>query len=254
MTLSDIHFDLIDPKDYEPEDLCKETLVLVVASTWENGGPPSNGAFLVNWLAESADDFRVGALVLKECKFAVFGVGSSSYGETFNAVARDIAAKLRKLGAREVVELEEGDVDEGDLDKVFDRWSQKIVGVLNGSLGESEPGLENYVAVSESDGDFSEEDEDDEEEGESDVVDLEDIAGKGPSRRSMVEGKANGKVNGHAGNGEKEMVTPVIRANLQKQVRKSLIQMSILLWFCFIWGGSSITVLSRFHFAQPRNL
>ncbi|KAH6796250.1 hypothetical protein C2S51_037236 [Perilla frutescens var. frutescens] len=216
LTLSNIPFDLVDAKDYEPEDLCKETLVLVVASTWENGGPPQSGSFLVNWLAESADDFRVGALVLKECKFAVFGIGSLSYGETFNAVARDITAKLRKLGARELVELEEGDVDEGDLDKVFDRWSEKIVGVLNGNSGDNEQGLENHVVVSESEGEFSDEDDDDDVE-ESDVVDLEDLAGKGPSRKSTVAAKTNGKVNGHVLNGEKEMVTPVIRANLEKQ-------------------------------------
>ncbi|XP_047982697.1 S-adenosyl-L-methionine-dependent tRNA 4-demethylwyosine synthase isoform X2 [Salvia hispanica] len=216
LTLSNIPFDLVDPKDYEPEDLCKETLVLVVASTWENGGPPQDGAFLVNWLAESAEDFRVGALVLKECRFAVFGVGSGSYGGTFNAVARDVAAKLRKLGGRELVELGEGDVDLGDLDGVFDLWSQKIVGVLNGNIEENDQGLGNYVAGSESEGEYSEED-DEEDVEESDVVDLEDIAGKGPSRRSAVEAKANGKVNGHAANGEKEMVTPVIRANLEKQ-------------------------------------
>ncbi|KAH6763623.1 flavodoxin family protein / radical SAM domain-containing protein [Perilla frutescens var. hirtella] len=215
LTLSNIPFDLVDAKDYEPEDLCKETLVLVVASTWENGGPPQNGSFLVNWLAESADDFRVGALVLKECKFSVFGIGSLSYGETFNALARDITAKLRKLGARELVELEEGDVDEGDLDKVFDRWSEKIVGVLNGNSGDNEQGLENHVVVSESEGEFS--DEDDDEVEELDVVDLEDLAGKGPSRKSTVAAKTNGKVNGHVLNGEKEMVTPVIRANLEKQ-------------------------------------
>lgn len=216
LTLSNIPFDLVDPKDYEPEDLCKETLVLVVASTWENGAPPQDGAFLVNWLAESADDFRVGALVLKECKFAIFGVGSRIYGETFNAVARDITAKLRKLGARELVELEEGDVDEGDLDEVFDRWSQKIVGILNGKLEDSERGLENYVVGSESEGEFSEEDDDEVEE--SDIVDLEDIAGKGPSRRSTAAAKANGEVNGQVPKAVKEMVTPVIRANLEKQV------------------------------------
>lgn len=171
----------------------------------------------MNWLAESAEDFRVGALVLKECRFAVFGVGSLSYGETFNVVARDVAAKLRKLGARELVELEEGDVDLGDLDGVFDRWSQKILGVLSGNLGDNEQGLENFVAVSESEGEYSEEDDEDEVE-ESDVVDLEDIAGKGPSRKSTMAAKANGNVNGHAVSGEKEMVTPVIRANLEKQV------------------------------------
>ncbi|KAL8514384.1 hypothetical protein ACS0TY_013482 [Phlomoides rotata] len=215
LTLNNIPFDLIDPNDYEPEDLCKETLVLIVASTWENGGPPQNGAFMVNWLAESADDFRVGALVLNECKYAVFGVGSRSYGETFNAVARGIRARLQKLGASELVELGEGEVDTGDLDETFDQWSERIIRALNGDLGENELHLENYVVGSESEGEFSE-DYDDEVE-ENGVVDLEDIAGKGPSRRSTAAAMANGKVNGKVLNGEKEMVTPVIRANLEKQ-------------------------------------
>ncbi|KAL3639189.1 S-adenosyl-L-methionine-dependent tRNA 4-demethylwyosine synthase [Castilleja foliolosa] len=221
LTLNDLPFDIVDPKDYEPEDLCKETLVLIVASTWENGGAPDNGAFLVNWLSESAEDFRVGALVLKECKFAVFGVGSGSYGDTYNAVARGVSEKLCKLGATEVVDLGEGDVDEGNLDEVFDGWSKKIVGVLKGNLGENGGSIDNCEVVSQSEDEYvSSEEEDDDEvgsEGESGIVDLEDIAGKGPSRRSKVEAKANGKSNGHVPNGEKEMVTPVIRANLEKQ-------------------------------------
>lgn len=197
---------------------------MIVASTWEDGGPPENGAFLVNWLAESAEDFRVGALVLKECKFAVFGVGSRSYGETYNAVARGISEKLRKLGASELVELGEGDVDEGDLDAVFDQWSKKMVGVLNGNLGENGQSFENYGVGSESEGEgeFSEEEDDDDEVeedgGDSSIVDLEDIAGKGPSRGSKMVINANGEVNGKVSNGVKEMVTPVIRANLEKQV------------------------------------
>ncbi|KAG8377786.1 hypothetical protein BUALT_Bualt08G0069900 [Buddleja alternifolia] len=219
LTLNDLLIDIVDPKDYEPEDLCKETLVIIVASTWENGEPPQNGGFLVNWLTESADDFRVGALVLKDCKYAVFGVGSRSYGETYNAVARGVSVKLRKLGANEVVELGEGDVDEGDLDEVFDGWSKKIVGALKGNVGENGGHFESCGVNSESEGEaeFSEED-DEENGGESAIVDLEDIAGKGPSRKSAVEAKANGKVNGEVVlNGKKEMVTPVIRANLEKQ-------------------------------------
>lgn len=220
--LNDLDFDLVDPQDYEPEDISKETLVLIVASTWENGGSPENGNFLVNWLAESADDFRVGALLLKNCKFAVFGIGSSSYGETFNAVARDISVKLRKLGAADLVDLGEGDVDEGNLDEVFERWSERIVGILKGNLGENKALNGNYGVGNESEGEveFSEE-EDEEEDGEGDngIVDLEDIVGKAPSRKSIVGPKTNGKVeNGEVLNGGKEMVTPVIRASLVKQV------------------------------------
>ncbi|XP_027094704.1 S-adenosyl-L-methionine-dependent tRNA 4-demethylwyosine synthase-like [Coffea arabica] len=220
LTLNNLPFDLIDPKDYEPEDLCRETLVLVIASTWENGEPPQNGAFLVNWVNESAEDFRVGAALLVKCKFAVFGVGSRAYGETFNAVGKGLSGNLRKLGAKELLEICEGDVDGGDLDKVFDGWSKKVVEALKDNWKENGVYFGNLNGV---DGEASDEeeydDEDDEEgenDGESELVDLEDIAGKGPSRRKeMVEAKANGELNGVTG--KKAMVTPVIRANLEKQ-------------------------------------
>lgn len=212
---NNLHFDLIDPQNYEPEDLFKEKLVIIIASTWEDGKPPQNAKFFANWLAESADDFRVGSLMLSECKFAVFGVGSGAYGETFNAVAKDFSRRLRDLGAKEVVGVGEGDVDGGELDGVFEEWSGRLARVLKGESVENGEVCGNGVVV-------IDESDDDEDDGgvESDIIDLEDIAGKGPSRRSLVVAQSNGKSNGENGklNGQKEMVTPVIRASLEKQV------------------------------------
>jgi tRNA wybutosine-synthesizing protein 1 len=212
---NNLHFDLIDPQNYEPEDLFKEKLVIIIASTWEDGKPPQNAKFFANWLAESADDFRVGSLMLSECKFAVFGVGSRAYGETFNAVAKDFSRRLRDLGAKEVVGVGEGDVDGGELDGVFEEWSGRLARVLKGESVENGEVCGNGVVV-------IDESDDDEDDGgvESDIIDLEDIAGKGPSRRSLVVAQSNGKLNGENGklNGQKEMVTPVIRASLEKQV------------------------------------
>lgn len=212
---NNLHFDLIDPQNYEPEDLFKEKLVIIIASTWEDGKPPQNAKFFANWLAESADDFRVGSLMLSECKFAVFGVGSRAYGETFNAVAKDFSRRLRDLGAKEVVGVGEGDVDGGELDGVFEEWSGRLARVLKGESVENGEVCGNGVVV-------IDESDDDEDDGgvESDIIDLEDIAGKGPSRRSLVVAQSNGKSNGENGklNGQKEMVTPVIRASLEKQV------------------------------------
>lgn len=211
---NNLHFDLIDPQNYEPEDLFKEKLVIIIASTWEDGKPPQNAKFFANWLAESADDFRVGSLMLSECKFAVFGVGSGAYGETFNAVAKDFSRRLRDLGAKEVVGVGEGDVDGGELDGVFEEWSGRLARVLKGESVENGEVCGNGVVV-------IDESDDDEDDGgvESDIIDLEDIAGKGPSRRSLVVAQSNGKLNGENGklNGQKEMVTPVIRASLEKQ-------------------------------------
>ncbi|KAL4649939.1 hypothetical protein ACB092_01G050500 [Castanea dentata] len=215
LAINDLAFDLVDPKDYEPEDLPKETLVLIVASTWEDGKAPASAKFFANWLAESADDFRVGSLLLSNCNFAVFGVGSGAYGATFNSVARDFSKQMRAMGAREVLPVWEGDVDSGDVDEVFDAWSVKVVGFLkHGGVVENGGG---EVLVSESDGESVADDEDSEEEegGDegSEIVDVEDIAGKAPSRKKAVAvAETNGKLNG-----KKDMVTPAIRASLEKQ-------------------------------------
>lgn len=189
---------------------------MIVVSTWEDGTPPSSGRFFGNWLSESVSDFRVGNLLLSGVKFAVFGVGSKMYDQTYNVVGREFSKGMRALGGTEVLGFCQGDVDGGQLDEVFDEWSRNVVGVLKGGV----EGNGGYVCdasdeevVDEDDDDYD----DDEEEGgegrEDGIVDLEDIAGRGPSRNFVVEvKKVNGKVNG-----EKEMVTPVIRASLVKQ-------------------------------------
>lgn len=213
LNLSGLAVDLVDPKEYEPEELHKENLVLIIASTWEDGKPPPDAGFFANWLAESADDFRVGSLLLNKCKFSVFGVGSRSYGENFNAVARDFSKRMRALGAAEVLPLYEGDVDGGDIVEVFDIWSRKLIQALKSGVS-GNGAIYDSAVVSESDSESMDESEEDvaEETDESGIVDLEDIAGKGPSRKSVAVSASNGKLDG-----EKEMVTPIIRASLEKQ-------------------------------------
>ncbi|KAH7567275.1 hypothetical protein JRO89_XS07G0042500 [Xanthoceras sorbifolium] len=216
LTSLDLPFDLVDPRNYEPEDLPKETLVLIVASTWDDGKPPEAAKFFTDWLAESANDFRVGSLLLSRCKYAVFGVGSRAYEKTFNVVARDVSKKMRELGAAEVLPVSEGDVDGGELDVVFEDWSKRVVAVLKGNEDDhvGNVSVESVVGMESDDfDDGDDDDDDDDEEVESEMVDLEDIAGKGPSRRSMNVAETNGKVK----DGKKDMVTPVIRASLEKQ-------------------------------------
>ncbi|KAL4180588.1 hypothetical protein AMTRI_Chr13g92820 [Amborella trichopoda] len=254
-------FELVDPSRYEPEDLPKENLVVIVASTWEDGKPPRNSQFLAQWLHESSNDFRVGSTLLTSCKFAVYGVGSSSYGpKTFNKVARVFSHQMEALGAIEILPLCKGDVDTGDLDQSFNHWCIQIIDRLSGlgdrlsssnlrsievassSKGEDEEEKASDGIEEDSDDDkennasdgFEEDSDDDKEnnDGES-VVDLEDIAGKGPSREPPQNGKVGrrrksfGKTQAdvkplssmnRVENGERrEMVTPVIRANLEKQ-------------------------------------
>ncbi|XP_010428527.1 PREDICTED: S-adenosyl-L-methionine-dependent tRNA 4-demethylwyosine synthase [Camelina sativa] len=208
---NDIAFDLIDPRSYEPEDLPKETLVLFIASTWDGGKPPKNGEFLVNWLGESAEDFRVGSLLLSDCKFGVFGVGSRAYGESYNAVAKELSSRMTGLGGLEMIPVGEGDVDDGELDKSFQEWCDGVIRVLKGGSAQETNGVSQQIDAVENDLEYYEStDEEDDDGDDGGLVDLEDIAGKAPSKR-------NGLVKVAKVDGKKEMVTPVIRASLTKQ-------------------------------------
>lgn len=223
-----------------------------MASTWEEGRPPPNAEFLARWLAESAEDFRVGSLLLSRCRFAVFGVGSGAYGEAFNAAAGDLSRWMRSLGATEMLPVGEGDVDGGDVDEVFDAWSEKVVGLLKakeegngkviGLLKDKEEGngelLGSGVESDASDG-MQEESEEEADVEDSNEVDMEDIAGKAPSRKSsgtLVNGKSSGTLVNGKGDGLREMVTPIIRTSLQKQVSVFSIKISSLaaVVYCFL--------------------
>ena len=98
----------------------------------EDRKPPPEAEFLARWLGDSANDFRVGSMLLDQCEFAVFDIGSRSYDDSYNAAAQDFSRWMRALCAVEMISVGEGDVDAGDLDLVFDKWSKKVVRVLKG--------------------------------------------------------------------------------------------------------------------------
>ncbi|GJN23147.1 hypothetical protein PR202_gb10769 [Eleusine coracana subsp. coracana] len=210
---------LLDAAAFEPDDLPSVPLLLLVLPTHDAGAPPPAAAFLARWLEESAADFRAGALLLSASafRFAVFGVGSRAYGETFNTAARNFSRWLRALGAVEVVPLGEGDVDGGDLEAVFEEWSGRVLRVVKGEeVGDGVNGESDELDVLEEE----ESDDDDEEEMVDGEVDMEDIAGKAPGRRQ--NGKVEGGLMKGGENGPRDMVTPIIRTSLEKQVRNLL--------------------------------
>ncbi|WVZ60732.1 hypothetical protein U9M48_010716 [Paspalum notatum var. saurae] len=203
-----------DAAAFDPDDLPSVPLLLLVIPTHDGGAPPPSAAFLARWLEESAADFRAGALLLSGLRFAVFGVGSRSYGETFIAAARSFSRWLRALGATEVVPIVEGDVDDGDLDALFEEWNGRVLRLVKGEdLGYGVNGGSNGLDELELEGEES--DDDDDEEVVNEEIDMEDIAGKAPSKRQ--NGKLDGGLPKAGENGVKDMVTPIIRTSLEKQ-------------------------------------
>jgi hypothetical protein len=135
----------------------------------------------------------------------------------------------------------EGDVDEATVDKEFDAWTKGLLEKLDGARLQPPPdeadengkenGYESATAGEESDSDDESETFEDANDGNfSDgVVDLEDMGGNRNVSEPLEAGHKRGVVRRQplkkqvpaaplVKDGPKEMVTPVLRASLEKQV------------------------------------
>ena len=99
---------------YAPRELVGERLLYVVISTQGEGDPPDDAIGLVEFLLGKR------APRLPELKFAVLGLGDTSYVE-FCGIARKIDARLAELGGQRVAEVGQADLD---IDTVADPWRE----------------------------------------------------------------------------------------------------------------------------------
>ena len=89
---------------YPVRELANERLLYIVISTQGDGDPPDDAQAFFEFIGGRR------APSLKELKFAVLGLGDSSYPQ-FNAIARKIDTRLAELGASRLFAVGEADVD-----------------------------------------------------------------------------------------------------------------------------------------------
>jgi len=92
-------------------------LVLVVTSTY-NGLPPDNAKSFADWLPTDG-----AAAALKNVAFSVFGAGNRQWAATYQRFGRSIDERLRALGAQCLADMGEGDMDGGQIEVEFMRWT-----------------------------------------------------------------------------------------------------------------------------------
>ncbi|HDX8361122.1 TPA: assimilatory sulfite reductase (NADPH) flavoprotein subunit [Aeromonas veronii] len=110
--------------DYKPKQLKKESHLLVVVSTYGEGEPPESAVDLFEQLKKG----KIGKL--DELKFAVLGLGDSSY-EFFCQTGKDFDDFLAKAGAERVYELASLDVDYQDAAKA---WGEQALNAITATL------------------------------------------------------------------------------------------------------------------------
>lgn len=116
---------LVNMDDLALTDLAAARDVLVVTSTFGDGGPPDNGATFWGRL-ESAD-----APALDGVRYAVLGIGDRSYDD-FCGHARAIDRRLAALGATRLLERAECEIHDDDPMR---RWADDVTALLNPNTG-----------------------------------------------------------------------------------------------------------------------
>jgi len=116
---------LVEMNEVAPADLATGRDVVVVTSTFGDGGPPDNGAEF--WKRLAAPD----APPLAGVRYAVLGLGDRAY-ENFCGHARALDARFAALGATPLLERTDCEVyDEGPMRQ----WAQRVATLLGAAPG-----------------------------------------------------------------------------------------------------------------------
>jgi sulfite reductase (NADPH) flavoprotein alpha-component len=114
---------LVNMNDLPLSQLAAARDVLVVTSTFGDGGPPDNGA--VFWDRLGAPD----APALDGVRYAVLGIGDRSY-DNFCGHAKSIDGRFADLGATKILDRTECEVYDDDP---MDQWAEQVTALLGTS-------------------------------------------------------------------------------------------------------------------------
>lgn len=112
---------------YATRELANERLLYIVISTQGEGDPPDDAIGLVEFIAGKR------APKLPELKYAVLGLGDSSYVE-FCGIARKLDSRLAELGATRLQPVGEADLD---IDLVATPWQAQALIDARSVIGET---------------------------------------------------------------------------------------------------------------------
>ena len=128
---------LVRADAYPTRELAGERLLYVVISTQGEGDPPDDAIGFTEFL------FGKRAPKLPELKFAVLGLGDTSYAD-FCGIARKIDARLAELGAQRVADLGQADLD---IDTVAGPWREAALARAGELLKAAAPAAAAHLAT-----------------------------------------------------------------------------------------------------------
>jgi len=124
-----LQVNLVNAADYKFKQIASEKIVLVVTSTQGEGEAPEEAVAFHKYLHSKK------APALPDVRFAVFGLGDSSY-EFFCQAAKDFDQQLSALGAERLLPRVDADVDYA---QAAEQWRSEVVASLKTLVPSSSP-------------------------------------------------------------------------------------------------------------------
>jgi len=119
-----------DPEEYEFDKLDalpEDAVAVFVMATYGEGEPTDNSVGLMEFVGDEGVAFTNGER-LDNLKYVIFGLGNRTY-EHYNAVARNLDARLEALGAKRIGERGEGD-DDKSMEEDYLAWKDGMFEAL----------------------------------------------------------------------------------------------------------------------------
>jgi len=128
---------LVRTDAYPTRELAGERLLYLVISTQGEGDPPDDAIGFTEFLLGKR------APKLPELKFAVLGLGDTSYAD-FCGIARKLDARLAELGAQRIADLGQADLD---IDTVAAPWRDTVLAQARELLKAAAPATAAHLAT-----------------------------------------------------------------------------------------------------------
>lgn len=128
---ADHEVETINLADFDPAGFDRETLYLLVCSTYGDGELPASAQPFAEKMAAAKPD-------LTGIHFGIFGMGDSEYEETFNHGPKSLAGLMQERGATQLGERIAHDASGADMaeDLAFP-WAAEIVERADAALGQA---------------------------------------------------------------------------------------------------------------------
>ena len=114
---------VIDFNNFDAETFCKHKLAVICVATHYEGDPCDNTRAFYKWLRNACKDKT--AKPFKGMKFAIFGLGDTSY-EQFNEMGIQFDKKFEELGGERVFAMGSGNAETFSTETEFENWKKDL--------------------------------------------------------------------------------------------------------------------------------